>query len=120
METLQFKLQTQVRPVEIEDDNGNVKKYELREISAAQRDRYMNSLTKRFRLDNTGKPCGIKDFEGLHASLISLCLYNEQGTLVTPQEVNAWPAHVTQTLYKAAESLNKLDAKDEGDKEKND
>lgn len=112
-ETLTFKSRIQKRPVviQVEDDKGKVaseKKFELREMTAAQRDQYLTDLQSRFRLNKDGVAVGMKDFIGLQANLLSLCMFNEQGEPVSRDDVQTWPASCVTQLFKAAKEINHL------------
>jgi len=118
MSELTFNLKTTVRPVVLEDAEGKQVKMALHEMSAAVRDRYLDSLTGRMRLDPSGQIAGVKKFEGLQSGLLVCCLKKEDGTLVTEKEVQEWPASVVTQLFQAAQELNKL-VRTPGDSEKN-
>ena len=104
---MRLNLAVSTVPVEL-DLNGNIVAYELREMSGAQRDSYLDSLKDRVRMDATGKPTVTK-FEGMQADLISRCLYLvKDNTVVDLKTVQGWPANVVTALYQEAQKLNGL------------
>lgn len=118
MNTLQFKLKNNSLTIEIESEDGAKKTtYRLVEMTVATRDKYMNTLAQRMRFDPvTGRPMGIKSFDGMFGELLSRCMTEEDtGRLVTKEEVNAWPTTVAQGIYQIAQKLNRIeDEKEEG------
>lgn len=94
--------------------------YELREMMAGERDKYLDQLSKRIRLDATGKPCGIQKFEGMHAELLSRCMFKGGDTTPVPMDtVQKWPATVVAELFKEAQKLNRLTEDEKADPAKN-
>jgi len=83
--------------------------YELREMVASERDQYMDEVGDRLRLDASGKPAGVKKFEGMQSSLLSRCLFvkatNEK---VTKPVIQSWPGSVVGSLFTEAQKLNGL------------
>lgn len=120
MEATQFKLSTASTPVVLEGDQGPIE-MEMREMNAAQRDRYLDQLSLRMRLDTAGRPAGVKKFEGLQSGLVVLCLRRKDGKQITEQEIQAWPATVVSGLFKLAQDMNHLnEAEANGEPPKND
>src|SRR6185503_6977958 len=106
--SLKFSLKSGMVPVTLEVD-GAVVEMELREMTAAARDSYLDRLSSRMKFDNEGKPAGVKKFEGMQSELIGACLFRqESGKAVTSQEIQGWPASVVSDIYKAAQELNHL------------
>lgn len=115
-EVLQFKLVRKTHPVVIQDDKGIETKWELREMRAEDRDKYLTQVLSFTRYDSNGKPVGFKTFEGVHAALLGRCMFQMEGEndgkLITPAQLKAWPATVVSTLFKAAQALNSITDKD--------
>lgn len=108
---IQLKAVT-VTPVEIEV-GGHTVGYELREMTAAARDQYLDQLADRMRLDKDDKPCGLKKFKGHQAELLSKCLFQAaDNQLVPAEEIQKWPASIVSQLFDAAQTLHALNAKD--------
>lgn len=112
-EPLRFKLSVGVVPVVIEGEDGKEIVYEIREMMASVRDKYLDSLGDRMRTDTSGKFSGIRKFDGLQASLLCQCLYDGEGHLVPKEVIQKWPAGVVTGLFEEAQKLNRLDAKEE-------
>ena len=118
MEMLEFSLELTEQPVSLKAKDGVVKKYVLREMTAKQRGAYLNSIQDRVTVVD-GKVTGIKDFDGLEASLLAKCLYTEEGKLVGISDLNEFPGRVLKKLFEAAQILSGLN--EEGAKQaKND
>lgn len=112
---LEFHLVLNTVPVTLHID-GNPHSYELREMSAAVRDRYLDKMGTRVRMDETGKPVGVSRFDGMQAELLSLCLWdNEQSALVSHETLQGWPASVVSALYAEAQEMHKLPRADEAE-----
>jgi hypothetical protein len=85
-------------------------------MSAANRDKYLNALAARMHGEGEGRH--VKNFDGMHADLLVLCLFRKDKP-VAREEIQGWPAKATQMLFDAAQELNglgKLDEKDEAKK----
>jgi hypothetical protein len=108
MSSLKFSLVGKVTPVELESASG-VEQYELREVSAADRDCYLNKMAKRLQYGPDGKVGNIGNFLGAQADLLTLCLHDDKGVPVTEKTVQGWPAVVVSNLFDAARKLNGLD-----------
>lgn len=120
---LKFNLKTEIVPLQLTAADGSVNEYELREMTAAMRDRYMSALGARVQFNDKGEPAGIKSFDGMQADLITQCLFDSTGKLVTKEEVQSWPASVVSDIFKEAQKLNRLDrdaSAEEGGDSKND
>lgn len=120
MSSLKFSLKTSTVPVTLEA-NGKVVDYELREMTAAARDTYLDSLGERLRVDKDGKPAGIKKFEGMQADLLTRCLFStQQNKTVSRDEVQGWPSSVVSALFKEAQKINLLNEEKDAGELKND
>jgi len=116
-ETLSFDLEREERPVTI---GGEA--YVLIELDGKERDKYLNVLGGRLRHGADGKPGGVRNFDGLQASLIAASLRKVDGEEKKPVPLNTiqgWPARVVTGLFEAARDLSALDEK-EKDEGKND
>lgn len=114
MKDLTFKLRTKARPVTIEGDGGEETKYEIRELKAAARDKYMDNLSKRLILDSKGNVVGLRKYEGMQADLLTICLFKEGATApVQKQELDAWPSSTVTLLFQAAQEINLFRKPDE-------
>lgn len=115
-EPLVFTLEREEIPVVIDSQE-----YVLQELDGSERDRYLNGLTNRMRVNNKGDLAGIKNFDGLQASLVAASIRLVDGLERKPvllKTVQGWPAKVVKQLFDAARELSGLDDEDEKDKEK--
>ncbi len=106
LDALVFELDFAERPVTIKGEE-----YVLVELNGTGRDKYLNNVGGRLRVGPTGKPQGVKDFEGLQASLVSASLKKIEGgerKVVLLKTVQTWPAQVIEALHAAAKKLSAL------------
>lgn len=122
MDPLKLTLTTKVQPVVLAMPDGTTQvDAEVFEMVAAERDRYLDKLTSRMRLDTNGQPQGVKKFEGLQSELLSRCLRKANGGGVfTEAEIQTWPASAVTQLFQAAQRINRLGNMDGEKTEKND
>lgn len=99
MNLLQLSLKGQSIPVRIETLN-----YELREMTAGARDRYLDKLAPRIGPD--GK--SIIRFDGLQSDLLQETLFTKEGEAVKPEVIQSWPASLVNALFDEAQKLNHL------------
>jgi len=120
MEELTFQLNLQEIPVNITDKEGNEKVYSLRELTSQQRAKFLNSLGERVRYTKSGNTKGLSSHIGLQEGLLAMCLYDEDGQIVTKETLKQWPAGMLSKLFEAAQELSGMvDNKEEEDDEKN-
>lgn len=117
MSTLQFNLKKNSIPVVIEDGDATPLNLTLVEMSAAQRDQYLDSIQARMGYDVKGSPTGLKKFDGLQADLLTRCLLKEDGKMVTREQVQGWPSSIVSDLFKAAQKLNHLNKEEDEEKQ---
>jgi len=106
-----FSLATKSVVITLADGAGLEQEYTLREMTAAQRDRYLDGISGRMRLGPDGKSVGIKKFDGMQADLLSLCLFGPDGNLAAADEIQKWPSSVVGQLFTMAQEINSLDGK---------
>ena len=88
--------------------------FTIKELTGSQRDQYLNENLQRMRIDPaTGEARGFSNYKGLHTDLLSKCLYDSGGALVTKAMLEALPASSLTGLFKLANSLNSLDEDEE-------
>jgi hypothetical protein len=123
MDPIKLKLVRAKVPVELEQENGTTLKLTLVEMDGTQRDAFLTDSAQRVEIDGQDEQgknrVRIKNYDGLTAKLLVLCLQDEQGKPLTIAQVQAWPAQVQTALYKAAQELNKLDEKKKEGEAKN-
>ncbi len=104
-----YSLKKNVVHITVENEDGNgTTEYQIREMTAAVRDVYLESLSDRVKIVD-GKASGVGKFEGLQADLVSCCLFKGDGTAVSVGEIQTWPAVMVSELYKQAQDINSLD-----------
>jgi hypothetical protein len=108
MSELRFRLVVGTLPVVLEGADGKETYYEIREMMAAARDKYLDQLGDRMKVDGAGKMSGIRKFDGLQASLLCQCLFDAENHLVPKDVIQKWPAGVVSGLFDEAQKLNKL------------
>ena len=105
---LRLNLVLDATPVTLVNSDGAEETYEIREMMAAVRDKYMDQLGDRMKVGPDGKVIGVKKFDGLQASLLSVCLYDKDGKLVPQTVIQAWPGGVVSSLFDEAQRINRL------------
>jgi hypothetical protein len=109
METLRLKLERKEIDVVLESDDGQETKYKLKELSGAERNKYLNKMTCRVKVGADGKAAGIKTFDGFQADLLGICLFNENDEVVSKESIENLPSSTQQILFEKAQSLSGLD-----------
>jgi hypothetical protein len=105
---MKLSLSFRQEQVTIEQDGKEVP-YTVREMTAADRDRYLDHLTKRMEVGPDGRLTQMKDVVGLQSELLGFCLHRD-GQRVPVEEIQQWPASVVQALFDIAQDLNRLNA----------
>jgi len=100
---LVVSLTLQEKPVKIDGQTWKVK-----EMMGTQRDKWMKSMSLRMRTDAAGKVSGLKEYDGLHTSLICLCLHDPDGNLVKSDVADKWPASAQTKLFDLCQKVNGL------------
>lgn len=100
-------------PIKIKGRDGVVRDYTLREMDGDDLGRWMNAIHERLSEKKGSKFRGNghakTDYRGMHADLISLCLYDADGKRVSKDVIRKWPASLQSTLFKKSQRLNGLD-----------
>jgi hypothetical protein len=116
MDALALKLTTAVRLVVIEDENGTQTEWELREMKAAARDTYLTQFAARCRVNEQGEVTSLTNFDGMQAALLTRTLFKKSdGVPVKESEVQKWPSSAVTQLFVAAQEINLLLKKKEGE-----
>ena len=106
MNELRFDTKVATQPVILVVD-GEDRKYELRELLGRERDNFLNLLGEQTKYID-GKPAGLKDYRGMHATLLTQCLFDEKGKVVKKEFVQGLPARITTALFNAAQEMSAL------------
>ena|GEM_PF-5081293 len=116
-ELIRLKLKCKEVDVILDGPDGEEKKYTLKELSGADRNKYLNKMSSRVKIGKDGKAMGIKNFDGFQADLLRISLFDENGEAVSVEEIEALPSSTQQELFEKAQQLSGLD--NEPDSEKN-
>jgi len=111
-ETLELSLVRTEIDVVLTDKDGEKKKWLLRELSGAERNRYLNKMTGRVKV-GSGGATSIKSFDGFQSDLLHLCLIDEEGERVTKEVIEELPSSTQQTLFEKAQEISGLDSKED-------
>lgn len=106
MKDLTFKLKTKTWPVAMENAEGLETKYEIRELKAAVRDKYVDKLQGRLKTNAKGEVIGLTQYAGMQADLLTICMYTEEDKLIDRSTLDQWPGTSVQKLFHAAQTLN--------------
>jgi len=106
MQAKVFLLTLKEVPVELVGLDGISKKYVIREMTGAVRDKFFAELGQRVEMVD-GK-VNVKVWEGFQGILVSMCLFDENGQ-VPLDIVQGFPANVLNELYNVASELSSLD-----------
>ena len=117
-EVLKLELEKKEIDVILTSD-GVDKKFTLKELSGRDRNKYLNKMTNRVKIDGKGKALGIKTFDGFQSDLLQVSLFDESGEAVTVDEIEEMPSSTQLKLFEAAQKLSGLDNDEEADSEKN-
>jgi hypothetical protein len=115
MKDLTFRLRTKTREVTILNEKEEESKYEIRELTAAVREKYMDALSRRLVLDKKGNVIGLTKYEGMQMDLLTICMRDEDGKPVTRQMLDQWPSSTVTELFHAAQCINGLRKEDTRD-----
>lgn len=105
-----YSRRLKTKPVEIENEQGVVEVWTLKELTGADRNRFLNVQGKKIKTQNGVE---VKDYTGLCSDLLCLCLVSPHDKLVTAAEVDSWPSEMQMDIFKDAISLSGLDKKSE-------
>lgn len=119
-----YKTALHREPLEIDDVD-----YAMVELCGKERDEYIQQMQGRMRFTASGKPAGLKNFEGLQASLLTRTLHRatldktdtddvrvvETHDRVSALEVQGWGSKMQTELFLYAQELCGMgdDAEDE-------
>ena len=96
------------------------KDYKLKELIGRDRNKYLNKMKNRVKLDGKGQSLGIKTFDGFQADLLKISLFDPKtDDFVSEDFIEDLPSSTQMKLFNASQELSGLDnAKDS--EEKND
>lgn len=107
-----YSLKRKSITVMIEDEDGQERAYQIRELTGAQRNSYLEKTNAKMVMTSDGavKP---KTFKGTGSDLLCMCLYDDQGQRVRAEVIDEWPSEMQFDLYKKAADLSGLTKKGE-------
>ena len=95
------------------------RRYYIRELNGLGRDNYLNSMRDRTKYVD-GKPAGVRDFKGLTADLLKLCMLEaDTKRLVSVNFIQSLPSSLQTKLFNKARDLSGL-GKEAEEEAKND
>ena len=92
----------------------------VKEMTGTKRDKWMKDMSDRMKTDATGKAVGVKNFDGLHASLIALCLFDADDKPVPEKSIKEWPASAQTAVFEVCQEINGLGGDENEEAVKND
>ena len=107
-----FSLKLKSEQFEIEQQDGSVKTYEIKELNGRELEDYLNSTRNNVILTN-GKVTGMKTFDGMYTNLLMRCTYLLNGDAVLKPDLDLWPSSLQKDLFDIAQRLSKLGSDDE-------
>ena len=119
MSTFKFSVKTKSVPVILEDENGNEVTYHVHQLTGATADALRAAQAAKLVLDSEGNVKEVKDFTGQYTELLTRCLKDPKGVLVSKDVLDSWPDEALKGLYDVAADLNGMKAKATEDDLKN-
>src|SRR5581483_126626 len=106
---MKFTIKTSTVPIELENaETGKVENYTLREMTAAERGRFIDGQRANMITNSEGKAIGVRKIEAIHADLLCVCLLDADGKKVPKEVIQDWPAGLVDSLYAEAQKINNL------------
>jgi len=95
--------------VKLQGIDGQTKEYVLIELDGTARDEYLTDMSKRMKTVNGQTE--IKDYKGLQAQLICMCMRNKANNeQVEINDCQTFPGKTITKLFEACQKLNGLDS----------
>jgi len=109
-----FSLKRNTTEIVLENEGAEVT-CELKEMTAAKRDVYLQKLSSRVETGADGQPTGVSDFAGMQAELIQTCITKKGGGELSIETIQEWPASVVTSVYALCQEMNGLSQATEED-----
>ena len=96
-------------PVNLQNQDGKIEHFEIREMSGLFMERYLEDNKDRAEIavvDGKMTIQGIKTYKGMYTSLLKFCLFDEGGNLVSIDVINSLPSRVQKQLFDVAQEVN--------------
>ena len=108
MDAIRVRVQCEEVPVILEMEDGTERSLMLREMIGKERDKHLQSMASKVRLNAKGEVVGLKTFDGLQAGLLARCLYDESGELLPIEEIQGFPTTTQVALFNVAQEIKGL------------
>lgn len=108
---LTFDLRLKEKNIFLVGEDGQKKRYIVRELVGDQRDEYLTFQFGKMKVSGSGKQLGMTDYKDVEAQLIQRCVFDadfptDQLTLKT---IRKWPARVQSEIVKLINEMSGLD-----------
>ena len=114
-----FSLVKKQIPIMLAGEDGAQMPYSLQELDGRERDRLLGEYTKNVKKGKDGEVT-IKSLDGTIARLLSVTLCDPEGAFVSTDDIQAFPASLSQTLYEMSAELNGFGGKKDKDADSED
>lgn len=104
---MRISLARKKQPIELETENGDIAKFEIREMDGLSGGEYKNKLKDKIKVKADGQS-EIASFTGLYSDLLSRCLFDATGALVPSETIEKWPESALSQLFEIAQEVNGL------------
>lgn len=96
--------------IEIEQKDGKIKEYEVREMTQGQKEDYQSKMRDKVVYNKQGIPLGIQNFRGQAAELLTRCVYDvASGRKVVGEDLATWPTTTVEGMMEDAITVNGFD-----------
>jgi hypothetical protein len=97
-------------------EDGDPQTFKVVTMTGAEKTAWQNSNVDRVKYDGSGKPVGVKKYDGMESGLIATCLRDEFDKPVPRQTIETWSSPVLVFLGKLCLEHNGLTEKSEEEK----
>lgn len=119
MSDFKFSIKTKSVPVTLEQNDGTEITYRIHQLTGAGADALRAAQAAKLVLDSAGNVKEIKDYTGQYTELLTRCLKDGAGVLVSKETLDAWPDETLKGLYEVAADLNGMRSDASEDNPKN-
>lgn len=110
---LKFELAGKEEEVDI---GGEI--YKVKELSCLDIAKWKDIHAKKMKTNSQGMATGLKSFEGIESSLVTLCLFDSKNNNVPAKIIDSWFNSTVTALFKLCITMNGL-GDDEAETQKN-
>src|SRR5438093_101548 len=104
-----FTKKRKTEDIEIEENDGSIGKYTIKELEGTQRQEFIRLVSSRMKPGPDGQPTSLESTGELEIKLIAASVYDPSGKLVTEQEVLQWPSTIITGIFEISSHLSALD-----------